>query len=265
MRPLFVLLFPMLFLPLSLAAQPGGASPLLLSLEGTGGVGLYRDMGAGPLILKGPELAGGARVEQSLAQWRWDAGLGLHVGTYGYSFRLSSLFTYGGQLSAHCELLRRAYRGRGWTLWAGVRVDDLFDIRYNPQHNNSSVGMSNFIRLRLSGRCEYRWARWMAYLQAWADPLALMLRPGFSYVNNYDRDVSNPVACAFDQYQWYLAGCTGLATQVGVRRSLSSGNEVGLAYCWQYLTSRVSADGLKAPWRFQQASHGLTFQLIFNL
>ena len=62
--------------------------------------------------------------------------------------------------------------------------------------------------------------------------------------------------------QAMLIDC-GEGTQVGIRRHLKRGNALGLAYSWQYVTSRTAED--TAPWRFQQASHGLTFQLLFCL
>lgn len=265
MKRLLITLFLALFIALPLGAQEVSSRPFFLGLEGGVGLGSFRDYGASPLVLRGPELLSGVHVERCDTLWRWDAGAALAAGGFGYSVRLSSLFAYGGQLSVHAELLRRMLHGDNWRLWAGVRVDDLFDIRYNSQLSNASVGMSNFIRPRLTSRAEYAYKRWIGYAQLWADPMAVLLRPGFSYVNNYDRDVSNPVACAFDQYEWYLAGCTGLATQVGVRYSLRGGNEVGAAYYWQYVTSRQSAIADKAPWRFQQATHGLVIQLLFLL
>lgn len=265
MKRLLITLFSALLFALPLRAQEVPSRPLFLGLEGGVGLGSFRDYGASPLVIRGPELRSGVHLERCDTLWRWDVGAALAGGGYGYRARLSALMAYGGQLSVHAELLHRVLHGDGWRLWAGARVDDLFDIRYNSQLSNASVGMSNFIRLRLTARAEYGYRRWLGYAQLWADPVAVMLRPGFSYVNNYDRDVSNPVACAFDQYEWYVAGGTGLASQLGVRYCLRGGNQVGAAYCWQYVSSKQSSAADSAPWRFQQAAHGLVLQLLFFL
>lgn len=262
---LIVIFFSALFFSVSLKAQDKEDGKLLLVLEGGVGLGSYRDFGASPLIVRGPELCTALSVEKRTKNWLFDIGAGLSGGTYGYRIQLNSFFTYGGHLSAYTELLRSFYCRNGWQFWCGAGIDDLFDIRYNKQLSNASVGMSNFFRLRLSVRAEYSWNRWCGYAQLWTDPVALLLRPGFSYINNYDRDIANPVGNAFDQYEWYMSGLTGIASRVGVRCRLDAGNEVGVAYCWGYLTSRVSSRPGLAPWRFQQAGHGLTFQLLFNL
>ena len=258
-----ILLSLICFLPLVVWGQDSARQPLFLVLEGGGGLGVYRDAGASPLRHRGPQLGGSLGVEAKGNIWQWAAGMRLQGGGYGYKLDVTQLFAYGGQLSAYGELLRRVGGTSPLSFWAGVGVDELFDLRYNSQLSNASVGMSNFVRLRLTARGEGHRHGWMAWAQAWVDPVALMLRPGFPYVNNYDRDIANPVACALDQYGWYVAGLTGVASQVGIRRHLKRGNALGLAYSWQYVTSRTAED--TAPWRFQQASHGLTFQLLFCL
>ena len=150
-------------------------------------------------------------------------------------------------------------------IWAGAGVGDMFDIRYNPLLANACVGMSNFAVLSLSTRAEVSVQRWMFYGQMSVLPVALMLRPGFSYLNNYDREIANPLSAAFDQYRTYLTALPGVSTRVGVVRWLKSGNGIALSYDWHYLTSRVSGRENVAPWRMQQASHGLTLQLLFSL
>ena len=114
-------------------------------------------------------------------------------------------------------------------------------------------------------RAEAQLRGWTIRAQAGFTPVALLYRPGFSYISNYDRDAANPVDCAFDQYQLYWAAAAGLATEVGCSRQLPNGNEFGLSYRWQHLTSRTSPDHLAAPHRFDCASHALIIHLMFNI
>ena len=135
----------------------------------------------------------------------------------------------------------------------------------HPAFGNSSEGSSNFAVLNLAVRAEAQLRGWIIRAQAGFTPVALLYRPGFSYISNYDRDAANPVDCAFDQYQLYWAAAAGLATEVGCSRQLPNGNEIGLTYRWQHLTSRTSPDRLAAPHRFDCASHALMIHLMFNI
>ena len=127
---------------------------LLLRFDGGAGYGIFRDMGASPLTYKGLEIHPGIGVEWRQANWLLDGSLHLSGGAYGILFRLQSLRVFGGQVGAGVELLHKVYSRGGLTLWAGGGVNDLFDLRYNSALNNSSVGMSNWVRLDGSARAE---------------------------------------------------------------------------------------------------------------
>lgn len=263
MRRLLITLFIMLVVQVGAGAQQPDSSRVLLGLQGGGGIGLYRDLGASPLTYKGVELHPSVSVEIHRPEWRYESRVGIDGGAYGRRLRMASLYAYGGHVSLGFAASHSIHSQAGWQLWAGASVDNLFDIRYNPQFGNASVGIADFTRLGILLRGEYSLQRWLFFGQLWGYPLALMYRPGFAYISNYDRDISNPVANTFDQYGLYLAGMTGLTTQVGFRYRVAGGNEIGLAYEWHYLTSRWNDE--VAPWLFQYASHGLIFNLLFKL
>ena len=263
-RLFFVFLFGVVPWLVASAQQTGGMQ-WRLGLGSGLGVGVYRDLGAAPVVYRGFELSPAVALEASDDKWRYDASITLCGGGYGYVLRPSALHTWGGQLAARFDVLRHFADWGPLRIWAGAGVGDMFDIRYNPLLANACVGMSNFAVLSLSARAEMNVRRWMFYGQMSVLPVALMLRPGFSYLNNYDREIANPLSAAFDQYHTYLTALPGVSTRLGVVRWLKNGNGISLSYDWHYLTSRVSGRENVAPWRMQQASHGLTLQLLFSL
>lgn len=265
MKRLFFVFF-LGVLPWSMVrAQQSGDMQWRLGLGSGVGLGVYRDLGAAPIVYRGFELSPALSLEGSNDLWRYDASVTLCGGGYGYVLRIPALHTWGGLLSVRFDMLRHLVDCGPLRLWAGAGVGDMFDIRYNPLLSNACVGMSNFTVLSLTARAEINIPRWMFHGQLSLLPVALMLRPGFSYLNNYDREIANPLSAAFDQYRTYLTALPGVSTRLGVTRWLKNGNAISLSYDWHYLTSRVSARDDVAPWRMQQASHGLTLQLLFSL
>lgn len=244
-------------------AQPCDRRAVYLSTEFGAGLGLYRDMGSSPLTYRGQELSPriGVRVERP--EWRIQADMGVCGGGYGYRY-VKRMHTYGGQASVAFRVLYSVLTGGTWRLWAGGAVEDRADIRYNRALGNASVGISNFVDMNLVGRLEKGVGRWRLHGQVELSPLSLLLRPGFSYMDNYDRDIGNPVANTFDQYHWYIAGGTLAATDIGATLLLGSGNRIGVAYRWHYLTSRTAVSE-SAPYRFEQAGHAFVVSLDFRL
>ena len=247
------------------AAVDDSTTHVYLGLHGGAGIGVYRDEGLSPLLYRGLEIHPALSLEVQKPSWLFGAAASVDGGAYGLTLSLAGLRAYGGQVSVAFHALRRVAGTGCWTFWAGAGVADLFDIRYNPAFGNSSEGSSNFALLNLAVRAEAQLRGWTIRAQAGFTPVALLYRPGFSYISNYDRDAANPVDCAFDQYQLYWAAAAGLATEVGCSRQLPNGNEFGLSYRWQHLTSRTSPDRLAAPHRFDCASHALIIHLMFNI
>ena len=247
------------------ASPADSATHFWVGLHGGAGIGVYRDEGVSPLLYRGLEIHPALTVEMRQPQWRFEAAASLDGGAYGLSLHIPSLHAFGGQVSVSFRALRRVCAVGCWRFWAGGGFDDLFDLRYNPQFGNSSVGISNFARLNLAARAEAQLRGWLFWGQMGFTPVSVLYRPGYSYISNFDRDAANPVDCTFDQYQLYCAAATGISTEVGFTRQLSNGNEFGLSYRWHHITSRTTAARLTAPHRFDQASHALMIHLLFNI
>lgn len=265
MKRLLLMIFTVLAGTAAAAAPPDSSTHLMIGLNGGAGVGIYRDAGLSPLAYRGLEIHPSLSLDVRGGCWRYEASLSIDGGAYGLTLAPSGYHAFGGQATVAAGVLRRVYATGCWLFWLGAGVDDVFDLRYNPQFSNSSVGISNFARLQLSAMAEAGLGNWTAWGRLWFTPVALMYRPGFAYISNFDRDAANPVSCAFDQYRLFCAAATGISSQLGIKYRLPSGNEVGLSYRWHHITSRTTPDRLTAPHRFDQASHALLIHLLFSI
>ena len=246
-------------------SQPDSTRLVHLSLQGGFAYGLYRDQGASPLTYRGLELCPGIGVKVQNSSWRIEAAISMQGGAYGLALRIKALQAYGGQGVLGTTVLRRVSLAPAWHIWLGGGISDCFDIRYNSQLGNASVGYSNFTTLSTVAEIEWQPSHWRLFGQLAIDPLSLMFRPGFAYMDNYDHNIGDPNGDTFAQYRFYMAYGTGFSTRLGVEWMLRNGNAVGLTYHWHFLTSRTSADGITAPHCFEQASHAAMFHLLFRL
>jgi len=255
----------LIFFASGASAQRDNSGGVYVGLQGGFGYGSYRDLGASPLTYHGLELLPGLKVGVERPMWRYEADLGLCGGGYGLRAGFASMHAYGGQLKLGFTALRKVWEKERWQLWAGASLDDRADIRYNSVLQNANVGFSNLVNLNLIGRAEMRLGNWVMHGQLAITPASLLLRPGFAYMDNFDHEISSPVADFAKQYRWYVAGMTIVATDLGATFLLKNGNHVGLAYRWHYLTSRATADDQTAPYRFEQANHALVVEMGFSL
>ena len=260
-----MILFLMLFAHSASRAMSDSLSHVYLALHGGAGYGLYRELGASPLTYKGQELHPGISVRVEKANYLYEAYLHASGGGYGLKARWSYFHAYGGHPVVGLRTCFRLPSATPWQLWVGGSVSDLFDIRYNSALGNANMGYGNFLRLDVEAALEYGLRRWRFHAAVAFTPLALTYRPGFAYMDNFDQDISSPVANTFDQYVSYVVWAPGAETSLGATLMMRSGNTLSLAYYWAFLTSRVSPDGLSAPHRFDYAGHALKLTLGIKL
>ncbi|MBQ2539292.1 MAG: hypothetical protein II555_04125 [Bacteroidales bacterium] len=265
MKRIITIILSLLFFISLAQAQHDASQGIHIGIQGGIGYGLYRDIGASPLTYRGLELMPGLSVSVWQPLWRFETRLNLCGGGYGNRLGLNYMQAYGGQVRIDFQAMRKTVEMGRWQLWAGASLDDRADIRYNSTLGNSCVGASNFINLNLIGRAEMHLSHWVLHGQLAMTPLSLLLRPGFCYMDNYDHQINNPLSDFMKQYQWYWAGATIVATQLGATLLLQNGNRVALSYRWHYLTSRATADNVTAPYTFEQAGHAIVFELGFKL
>lgn len=243
-------------------AEPSKPHGAWIGLQGGLGYGLHRDLGLSPLTYRGADLHPALTVGWQQSPWRYRAWLGADGGAYGLILRPTALRAYGGQATLGVGCSHLLHTHNQWQLWGGLEAEERFDLRYNAQFGNADLAISNFATLTTFVRAEWHLPHWLLFGQLGVEPLSLQLRPGFAYIDNYDRDIAHPANNLFDQYHWYLSCATGLHTQLGAHLLLTNGNQVGLSYRWHFFASRTTD---AAPYAYHQAAHALLFHLQFAL
>lgn len=219
------------------------------------GYGSYRDKGASPITYSGVEMnpALSMRVQHYL--WEWQVGTALNAGCYSLS-----LNNFGGEVQLYGEINRQVWCKNNWSILAGIKIVDCFDLRYNGSLGNSSVGMGNFLYVDFIGTARLRLNTWELFGAIAAAPLTAAFRPGFSYMDNYDADLSNTLNNTFAQYQSNVVPMGHLACEWGATKLMNNGNRIRLFYRWDYLSTYNTG-----YWRFDQATHGLLVELMMSL
>lgn len=263
MKRLLIITFFVLFFAPIWGAENDTSTLRFLRFQGGVGYGLYRDLGASPLTFRGVEIFSGVTYSVERPKWHLQASLMAEGGAYGLRPGFSYVQAYGGVGTLRFVALYIIYAHDGWQVWGGGSLSENFDMRYNASLGNASTGITNYIMPTLAARAAWRHGLTTLHGQIDFAPASLMLRPGFAYMDNFDRDIARPVANTFGQYSWYVAGAVGMATEIGITWDLSHGNRVGLGYQWHYVTSRTH--GLAAPHCFQQVSHSFVTELSVAL
>lgn len=267
MKRLFTMLFALV---LAAAACPAQEAPstqpeppyFRIGMQSGLGYGCFRDAGASPLTYRGIEMVPALSFEAEWGGWRALGRWQLTGGAYGNSADGFGIQTFGISPLAQWQIWRRCATAGAWQFYGGAGLAELFDLRLYSQLENSSTGITNALSLTLYARAERHLGHWLMHGSIGFMPAALMYRPGFAFISNYDRTPDSPLASTFDQYESYLAGACSLESKVGFNLLLANGNRIGFSYAWHHLTSR-SSDA--APYRFDQASHTICTNLIFQL
>ena len=233
-----------------------------LGLQTSAGYGTFIEGGAGPMLFHGLEMASQLSLQVEYPEWLWSVDLMIPTGAYAYRVELTTPCAYGLMPQLQLKALKRVKESNNWEFHAGAGVNELFDLRYITPLGNSGVGTSNFISLILLAKETFTTGRWSFHAELGFVPLSIATRPGFSYMANYDRSLSEYVSTHFSGHQWYVTWANALHTETGATLLLHNGNRIGLTYRWNYLTSKISDN---APHRFDHASHLLQLSFLFAL
>ncbi|MBR1850046.1 MAG: hypothetical protein IJ789_01590 [Bacteroidales bacterium] len=237
----------------------GGLRVNLVSSWG-GGYSVFRDFGTSPLLYRGPAVAGQLGVSLEWPRWRLEPSLFALGGAYmnRYQARFSTT-NMGATVGLDVRSAHRVARRGPIDLWVGAALVDAAGLRYNPNLNNSSTTVDNFAWLDLSLRAELAVGRWCFHSELAVAPVALAMRPGYAFIENYQA-VNHDVFFLARSYTIEPVAFAHWATDVGVCLSLAGGNSMALSYRWQLLTSRSSGS-----FRLDEAAHTLLVTFNFNL
>lgn len=148
-------------------------------------------------------------------------------------------------------------------LWIGGAITNFMDIAVNPNYENASVGISEFLGPEIVARlyqCPPTNRNAIIFHEELRlMPFAAVLRPGYAYIDNYTS--RQPVLAAlFDDYEWSMKFLAGIATDIGFDIKTGRGNRICVSYRWCYYSS-----GNSGQWRFDHATHLINIDFVFNL
>lgn len=265
------MLITLIFMPTAdLAAR--GTNPLFLRSGWGIGYASMRDMGVSPLSYRGATLTPTLGICSEGKPWQWNINIQL-VGNYledpvDPKFNFSTIEGIATvRFHAQRIILNRSLGKQILRLFAGASVDEWFEIHYDPLFRNSSTGMGNFIMPAFTlgsdwviGAAAYRPdGRLMLNCDIAIAPVALVMRPGYAYIDNYS-SAHRPNDATFDNYIWHHAGLPQIQTSTGVTLPLANGNRIGLTYQWSLTTTHN-----KGHHRFDSAIHLLQLTFDFML
>ena len=159
-----------------------------------------------------------------------------------------------------CDNDQRMTINNRFLFFVGVAMTNFLDVTVNTNYENASAGVSEMICPEVSFRVEGLLIDNIlaCHAEAGIMPVAAVMRPGYSYIDNYT--ASQPVlASLFDDYQWHVKPLAGASADVGLDLTVGAGNRISLSYLWCYHTS-----GDADIWRFDHATHLVAVDLYIN-
>lgn len=263
------------------------ATPLraqwILQFQNAAGYALFRDQGVSPLSYHGASTAPALNlVFTPHASKGWQFSLQTQAAIGGYEDAATPLFNFS-TIGGHAQLRIKATHllpypitdtPSPWSFRVGASTDNQLWMSYNPNLENASFGLSDFLTIRIHSRAELRFGRksynadsstvthgrWLAHGEIAIAPIALVYRPGYAYLDNYNSNEEGVIHTVLTSYTWSATPLSAIESDIGVTRLLHNGNRVGLAYRWYYLSS-----GNACYSRFEQAAHLLVISLDFQL
>jgi len=246
--------------PGGLTLYPDGRWSALHAGLGLGYV-MHRDLGTAPIRFQGPAAC------TNFGLWydrpRWSVHINLPVSIGAMEDAVAPILNFNAMDISVMPDVKVLYAprqdGGRYRYLIGGSLTDRVHIAVHPDYENASVGVSNFVGINLIGRCERSVGRHRAHVEGSILPVALITRPGYSYIGNPTAD--NEVADTFvPSYQSLAKAFAALRTDMGFDFLLRNGNRIILSYVWQY-----SSSGDRDIYRFDHAMHLLNADFVFAL
>lgn len=246
--------------------QESGYRHWSLTLGGATGYAAYQDLGTAPFNYQGAVIVPSIGFEVGgMSKWSFEIATDNSAGL----FKQSVDDNFNFEAYEFSSLLRaRAWRSVKKRLSIGLGAANFLSVSVNPNYENSSAGISEFIGPELSLRGKINATDW--FNGSWWDnkvftanvslmPFAAVMRPGYAYTDNYT--ATHPVSDAlFSDFIWHLQPFAELSSSVGVDFYTSIGTRISVAYLWSFFNS-ASQSSLSADYnessRFCRASHSL--------
>ena len=156
----------------------------------------------------------------------------------------------------------KAFKSNNPILYWGVALTNFLDVTVNPSYENSAAGVSNFLGPEIIGRInvETKWAAPIMF-HGEVDLMALsaILRPGYSYIDNYSS--SQPVLDAlFSDFEVNIRPFAAISTDIGMDIVTGPASRISFSYIWSFHTT-----GGSGQHRFDHATHLLSIDFLIKL
>ncbi len=230
------------------------------------GIDRFRDMGTAPITFVGPTIQPNISARYENNRWLFELNSELAFSYCEDEFEPSFNFTtFNISNLLQFKVLRQININFPQTAWIGFSLTNFIDVTVNPNYENSSAGVSEFIGpgLCLKARQPIKKSRYSLFGGLEIMPIGYIFRPGYSYIDNYSsqNSVTNTI---FSDFQWNIRPFAELSTEIGIDLRLANNNLISISYLWRYFRTgeRFNSDYLR---RFDHAAHFINFTLSFNL
>lgn len=144
----------------------------------------------------------------------------------------------------------------------GVAMTNFLDVTVNPNYENATPGISDFLGPELIGRIDIN-TNWSAPIMFHSEiammPIAAILRPGYSYIDNYTS--TQPVIGAlFSDFHVNMKPFAAISTDIGIDIITGEASRISFSYLWSYHSS-----GNSGQHRYDHATHLLAIDFFVKL
>lgn len=124
----------------------------------------------------------------------------------------------------------------------GIALTNFLDVTVNPNYQNAAVGVSDFLGPELSIGTDYYLSKVFVsdffenksvHAEFAMMPLAAVLRPGYSYIDNYTAE-QPVIASTFSSYQWGIQPFASISTNLGFRIHNDTFSSICISYLWSF-------------------------------
>lgn len=254
-------------------AQSLGHPRFSLTLGNAAGYGVSRDLGTSPRVYDALSVGQSVAFNAETVDWTFSglfAARGiLNTSKIKHLLKNGSYSGYGGSAEVGIAARRRVWQNNeaSWSIAVGGGLSNYTYIGYASKFMNASFSLSDLFQPDIIFRVQYDLpnANSLAVLPGWFSayaslslaPFGLAYRPGFSFIDNYT-GAREQKDYLFSSFRTSFAWLPHLATELGVRFNLRSGNRIALAYRWDYRSSHGTGD-----WQYDEVNHQLLLE--FNI
>lgn len=242
-----------------------------LQIGAADGYGTYRDMGTAPISFNGVVLQQNIGLRLTIPRrMEWGLVSRTSVGIFEDAVAPAlNLNAFDIHNTMQLKFLKRIKRGdkdgvdeRILTTYWGVALSNFLDVTVNTNYENAAAGVSDILGPEAIGRIDIK-PRWKVPVLFHGEmammPIASVLRPGYSYIDNYSS--TQPVLDAlFSDFDVSVKTFAGVSTDIGIDIVTGPASRITFSYLWSYHTT-----GDSGHHRFDHATHLLAVDFLVKL